>query len=175
MRFAILLLMQFIAITCTAVEAALTAAAIATASEQATETGADTGERWWSPSMQPWPLLPCLQSPGEPFNWDWVAEVSFCYIAPVMDMTSIDARSGAGRGFSDMYLDAHGKFIPDKSTDGCRCRNTGNRRKLEHLAAHYGRLSLAQSLEPAINLARNGITVSEALEQAAKPRVDTFM
>jgi len=60
----------------------------------------------------------------------------------------------------DMYLDPQGRVIPRLSLDGPLAAGIpGQAAALDHLARHYGRLPLAKSLRPAIELARNGFRV----------------
>jgi gamma-glutamyltranspeptidase/glutathione hydrolase len=60
----------------------------------------------------------------------------------------------------DMYLDAAGAVIPGASIDGALAAGIpGTPAALVHLARDYGRLSLAESLAPAIRLAREGFEV----------------
>ncbi|RTZ59495.1 MAG: gamma-glutamyltransferase, partial [Gammaproteobacteria bacterium] len=70
----------------------------------------------------------------------------------------LDAREkaplAAGR---DMYLDKDGKVIPDASLNGPLAAGIpGIPAALAHLARDYGRLDLAQTLQPAIELAQQG-------------------
>ena len=60
----------------------------------------------------------------------------------------------------DMYLDANGEVIPKASIDGPLAAGIpGMPAALVHLAEHYGRLPLKQTLQPAIDIARNGFEV----------------
>lgn len=70
----------------------------------------------------------------------------------------VDAREKAPASASrDMYLDADKNVIPRSSIDGARAAGVpGLPAGLAHVAEHYGRLSLAQSLAPAIKLASDG-------------------
>ena len=64
----------------------------------------------------------------------------------------------------DMYLDDNGEPVPRASVDGPLAAGIpGSPAALEHIAAHYGRLPLSQSLQPAIRLAREGYPASERL------------
>lgn len=61
----------------------------------------------------------------------------------------------------DLYLDADGKVIPGLSMDGALAAGIpGEPAALVHIAERYGRLPLAQSLAPAIALARDGFPVT---------------
>jgi gamma-glutamyltranspeptidase/glutathione hydrolase len=70
----------------------------------------------------------------------------------------IDAREVApGNADRDMYLDATGEPIAGASRDGALAAGIpGLPAGLAHVARHYGRLSLAESLQPAIRYAREG-------------------
>ncbi|MBS7456176.1 gamma-glutamyltransferase [Coralloluteibacterium stylophorae] len=70
----------------------------------------------------------------------------------------VDARERAPAAATrDMYLDANGNPVPERSTDGALAAAIpGLPAALVHLAEHYGRLPLARSLAPAIRLAREG-------------------
>ncbi len=80
----------------------------------------------------------------------------------------IDAREQApAAAMRDMYLDASGEPVPGASTDGPLAAGIpGEPAALEHLATHYGKLPLADSLAPAIRLAREGFPVYPALHEA---------
>lgn len=73
----------------------------------------------------------------------------------------LDGREVApGRAHRDMYLDSKGDVIPRASVDGPLAAGIpGVPAALEHLASHYGKLPLAQSLAPAIRHARAGFEV----------------
>jgi gamma-glutamyltranspeptidase/glutathione hydrolase len=70
----------------------------------------------------------------------------------------VDARERAPLAATrDMYLDANGDVVPKRSIDGALAAAIpGLPAGLDHLARKYGRLPLAQSLAPAIRLARSG-------------------
>jgi gamma-glutamyltranspeptidase/glutathione hydrolase len=75
-----------------------------------------------------------------------------------------------------MYLDASGRVTPNKSTDGpLAAAIPGTPAALEHLANNYGRLPLAVSLAPAIELARDGFEVSKSYYEAAKLRAGALL
>ena len=77
--------------------------------------------------------------------------------------TMLDGREKAPlSAHRDMYLDAKGNVIPKASIDGPLSAGIpGVPAALEHLSKKYGRLSLKQSLQPAIKYALNGFTVDE--------------
>ncbi len=61
----------------------------------------------------------------------------------------------------DMYLDAAGNVIPGASTVGYKASGVpGTVAGLVYAQAHFGRLSLAEDLAPAIRLATEGFTLS---------------
>lgn len=85
----------------------------------------------------------------------------------------IDAREVAPRqARADMYLDAKGEVIPGKSMDGPLAAGIpGTPAALEHLAKHYGELSLKESLAPAIRAARDGFAVTSQYQKVAEFRL----
>lgn len=75
----------------------------------------------------------------------------------------------------DMYLDRNGDVIPDASVNGALAAGIpGTPAALVHIARLYGRLSLKQSLEPAIRLAREGFLVDERYRRMAQFRLDAL-
>ncbi|MEJ2107140.1 MAG: gamma-glutamyltransferase [Acidiferrobacteraceae bacterium] len=86
--------------------------------------------------------------------------------------TMVDGREKApGAASRDMYLDTLGKPIPGKSLDGPLAAGIpGEPAALVHLNRHYGRLSLAKDLAPAIRLAREGFAVTKRYRLLAKYR-----
>ncbi|HHM06170.1 MAG TPA: gamma-glutamyltransferase, partial [Gammaproteobacteria bacterium] len=87
--------------------------------------------------------------------------------------TMVDARERApAAARRDMYLDAAGAVIPKASIDGpLAAAIPGIPAALVHLAGRYGRLSLQQSLAPAIRLARAGFAVDERYRRLARFRL----
>lgn len=73
----------------------------------------------------------------------------------------IDARELApGAADRDMYLDANGDPVAGASRDGALAAGIpGLPAGLAHMAQHYGKLPLAESLQPAIRYAREGFVV----------------
>ncbi|MDD5036557.1 MAG: gamma-glutamyltransferase [Methylococcaceae bacterium] len=72
---------------------------------------------------------------------------------------------------STMYLDEQGNPIPQLSLDGAKAAAIpGLPAALAHLAKRYGRLSLAQTLAPAIHHAESGFETGERYRLAAKSR-----
>ncbi|WP_019594548.1 gamma-glutamyltransferase [Thioalkalivibrio sp. ALM2T] len=81
----------------------------------------------------------------------------------------LDARETAPAAADrDMYLDADGEVIDGLSLDGVLAAGIpGMPAGMDHLAREYGRLSLADSLAPAIRLAEDGVPVSGRYLQMA--------
>ncbi len=77
----------------------------------------------------------------------------------------IDGRETApGAAREDMYLDEAGDPVPGASRDGPLAAGIpGLPAALVHLADYYGRLPLAESLEPAIRYAEEGFAAYESL------------
>jgi len=77
--------------------------------------------------------------------------------------TMLDGREKAPlSAHRDMYLDDKGNVIPKASIDGPLSAGIpGVPAALEHLSKKYGRLTLKQSLQPAIKYALNGFAVDE--------------
>jgi gamma-glutamyltranspeptidase/glutathione hydrolase len=75
----------------------------------------------------------------------------------------------------NMYLDASGKPVPNRSIDGpLAAAIPGLPAALAHLAEHYGRLPLADTLAPAIRYAENGFPVGERHVRLLTPRADVL-
>ncbi|MEZ5541481.1 MAG: gamma-glutamyltransferase [Pseudomonadota bacterium] len=75
----------------------------------------------------------------------------------------------------DMFLDRKGDVIPDASVNGPLAAGIpGAPAALVHMARLYGRLSLKQSLEPAIRLAREGFVVDEQYRRMAQFRLEAL-
>jgi gamma-glutamyltranspeptidase / glutathione hydrolase len=74
----------------------------------------------------------------------------------------IDYREKAPAAASrDMYLDAEGNVIPDMSLVGYKASGVpGSVAGLTYAQKHYGKLTLAQDMAPAIKLATEGYTLS---------------
>lgn len=68
----------------------------------------------------------------------------------------------------DMYLDERGEPIKNASVDGALAAGIpGLPAALDHLAKKYGKLSLTDSLQPAIKLAKEGFLVNEHYQRLA--------
>ncbi|HEX5340548.1 MAG TPA: gamma-glutamyltransferase [Gammaproteobacteria bacterium] len=80
--------------------------------------------------------------------------------------TMIDGREYApGAASADMYQDRDGKVIPGLSLDGpLSAAIPGEPAALVYLNKHYGRLTLAQDLAPAIKLARDGFPLDRMFQ-----------
>lgn len=76
---------------------------------------------------------------------------------------SIDFREKApGKGHADMYLDKDGNIIPKSSTLGRLASGVpGSVDGMVQAHAKYGKLSWKQVLQPAIDIARNGVVLTE--------------
>lgn len=88
----------------------------------------------------------------------------------------VDAREQApAAARTDMYLDADGNVVRDLAVNGPLAGAIpGEVAGLEHLAQHYGRLPLAQSLKPAIRLAREGFPIDEKFHEMLGWRADVM-
>jgi gamma-glutamyltranspeptidase/glutathione hydrolase len=86
----------------------------------------------------------------------------------------VDGREQApGAAHRDMFLDEEGNVVRDRAVNGPLAGAIpGEAAGLEHLAKKYGRLPLAQSLQPAIRLAREGFPVDEKYHALMGYRVD---
>ena len=76
---------------------------------------------------------------------------------------SIDFREKApGKGHADMYLDKDGNIIPKSSTLGRLASGVpGSVDGMAQAHAKYGKLSWKQVLQPAIDIAKNGVVLTE--------------
>jgi len=75
----------------------------------------------------------------------------------------------------DLYLDESGAVVPGLSMDGpLAAAIPGEPAALVHLATHYGRLPLADSLAPAIRLAEQGFAVDEHYRRLAAFRLEVL-
>ncbi len=85
----------------------------------------------------------------------------------------VDGRERAPlKAHRDLYLDAAGAVIPDRSMDGpLAAAIPGEPAALVHIARRYGQLSLAQDLAPAIRLAREGFAVTPHFRDMAAFRL----
>jgi gamma-glutamyltranspeptidase/glutathione hydrolase len=76
---------------------------------------------------------------------------------------SIDFREKApGKGHADMYLDKDGNVVPNASTLGRLASGVpGSVDGMAQAHAKYGKLSWKQVLQPAIDIARNGVVLTQ--------------
>ena len=76
---------------------------------------------------------------------------------------SIDFREKApGKGHADMYLDKDGNIIPQSSTRGRLASGVpGSVDGMAQAHAKYGKLSWKQILQPSIDIAQNGVVLTE--------------
>jgi gamma-glutamyltranspeptidase / glutathione hydrolase len=71
----------------------------------------------------------------------------------------------------DMYLDAHGAVVPGMSLVGYKASGVpGSVAGLTYAQKHYGKLTLAQDMAPAIKLATEGYTLSDAEARALQSK-----
>ncbi|MCG3145107.1 MAG: Glutathione hydrolase proenzyme [Gammaproteobacteria bacterium] len=151
-------------------------AAIATADAQATEAAADVlrnGGNAFDAAVAATAVLAVV----EPFS-SGLGGGGFYLLHRAVDgrQIVIDARESApAAAAADMYLDARGRVIAEKSTDGpLAAAIPGIPAALDHLARNYGRLPLAVTLAPAVNLARNGFPVGEVYRRMAQVRLEAL-
>ena len=90
--------------------------------------------------------------------------------------TMIDGREKApAASHRDMYLDAAGNIVPKLSIDGPLAAGIpGVPAALEHLAKHYGKLPLKQTLTAAIRHAREGFSINESYRRMANFRLNAL-
>jgi gamma-glutamyltranspeptidase/glutathione hydrolase len=90
--------------------------------------------------------------------------------------TAIDAREYAPAAATrDMFLDARGEPVPGLSMDSALAAGIpGEPAGMALLAERYGRLPVAQSLAPAIRLARRGFPLSARLHEALQRSLKQF-
>jgi len=86
----------------------------------------------------------------------------------------IDGREQAPlKARHDMYLDSNGVPVPKLSLNGPLAAGIpGVPAALDHITKHYGRLTLARNLAPAIRLARDGFPVYERYRRLAEFRLE---
>ncbi len=91
--------------------------------------------------------------------------------------TMLDARERAPlAAHRDLYLDANGNVDRDRALNGPLAAGIpGIAAAWGHLAEHYARLPLAESLGPAIRHARDGVPLNPKLRQAMAARVEAFL
>ncbi len=88
----------------------------------------------------------------------------------------LDARERAPlRGHRDMYLDENRKAVSDWSMNGALAAGIpGIPAAFEHLARHYGKLSLERSLARAIELADDGFAIEDYYRRMAGFRLEVL-
>ncbi|MES9945800.1 MAG: gamma-glutamyltransferase [Candidatus Thiodiazotropha sp.] len=148
-------------------------AAIATAHPQATAAGLqllDAGGNAFDAAVAVSAVLAVV----EPYS-SGIGGGGFWLLHRASDgfQTMLDGRERAPMAaHRDLYLDQAGKVIPQLSIDGALAAGIpGEPAALVHLARHYGRLSLAESLQPAIRLARDGFKVDSHYRRMANWRL----
>ena len=90
--------------------------------------------------------------------------------------TMVDGREVAPSSASkNMYLDKHGDVVKGASINGPRAAGIpGVPAGLEYLAKRYGRLSLKETLAPAIRIAEQGFPVTERYQKLAGYRLEVM-
>lgn len=98
------------------------------------------------------------------------------YDASKNKTTMLDAREKAPlAAHADLYLDSKGQVINNASVNGPLAAGIpGIPAGLVHLANHYGRLTLARTLAPAIRIARKGFAVNTLYQSMARLRLDAL-
>jgi gamma-glutamyltranspeptidase/glutathione hydrolase len=88
----------------------------------------------------------------------------------------VDGRERAPlKAYRDMYLDEHGNVIDGLSVDGALAAGIpGEPAALVHIATHYGKLSLRQTMAPAIRAAREGFKVTPHYRRMARFRLEAL-
>lgn len=88
----------------------------------------------------------------------------------------IDARETAPAAATvDMFLDEQGEYVRARALNSALAAGIpGLPAALVHLAEHYGRFTLAQSLAPAIALARDGFEIGRRYSRMAGFRAKVF-
>ncbi len=86
----------------------------------------------------------------------------------------IDGRETApGAATPDMYLDVDGNPVPRASMDGPLAAGIpGQPAGLVHITKHYGKLSLAENLAPAIRIAKEGFPLYARLQAGLRFKQD---
>lgn len=89
----------------------------------------------------------------------------------------IDGRETApAAAHRDMYLDENGEVNRDLAVNGPLAAGIpGHVAGMVHMAKKYGRLSLSDSLQPAIRLAKEGFPVDEKYHALMNARVETIL
>ena len=90
--------------------------------------------------------------------------------------TMVDGREKAPiAAHRDMYLDHDGNVVPELSLNGPLAAGIpGVPAAMVYLSSKYGRLSLQQTLAPAIHYAREGFAIDEHYRQLIKFRLDAI-
>jgi len=101
----------------------------------------------------------------------WLLHLAADGSRPARDVM-VDGRERAPlAATADMYLDDDGRFVPERSLNGPLAAGIpGQPAALAHIAERYGRLPLAASLLPAIELARDGFEVDPVYRRLAAMR-----
>ncbi|NLT69169.1 MAG: gamma-glutamyltransferase [Verrucomicrobiaceae bacterium] len=97
------------------------------------------------------------------------------YDAETGKVRNIDGREEAPRGFhADSFRDADGKLVPfnERITGGHSVGVPGTLAAMAHLLENYGTIRLAEALEPAIRIAREGFIVTEPFARNIRSHVE---
>jgi gamma-glutamyltranspeptidase/glutathione hydrolase len=90
--------------------------------------------------------------------------------------TTIDYREKAPLSATEfLYQDSLGNFLPEKSQEGVTSSGVpGSVAGLIYALEKYGSLSLAEIIQPAIDLARNGFVLEYRLARSFEYEIDSF-
>ena len=90
--------------------------------------------------------------------------------------TTIDYREKAPLSTTEfLYQDSLGNFLPEKSQEGVTSSGVpGSVAGLIYALEKYGSLSLAEIIQPAIDLARNGFVLEYRLARSFEYEIDSF-
>ena len=90
--------------------------------------------------------------------------------------TTIDYRERAPLSATEfIYQDSLGNFLPSKSQDGVTSSGVpGSVAGLIYALENYGTLSLAEVIQPAIDLARNGFILEYRLAKSLEYEIESF-
>ncbi len=173
------LLLACLLVVCSAVpraDTALPAAAIATAHPLATDAGVSVlsqGGNAFDAAVAVTATLGVV----EPYS-SGLGGGGFWLLHRASDgyQTMVDGRETAPQAaHRDMYLSKAGEVLPRQSVDGPLSAGIpGVPAALEHIARRYGRLPLAKSLQPAIELARRGFAVTPEYRRMAGFRLSAL-
>lgn len=170
------LLLSCLVISVSAQAASLPSAGIATAHPLATNAGFEIIEQGGN-AFDAAVAVTAVLAVVEPYS-SGIGGGGFWLLHRAIDgkQVMLDGREMApGRAHRDLYLDEKGEVIPKASIDGPLSAGIpGVPAALEHLAQHYGKLPLQQSLAPAIRYARKGFEVEAYYRRMVGFRIDAL-